>query len=507
MKITAGFKSEKDAYGRLTDIESIEQLADIITKENYSLGIFKKNHRSKEDFIKAWAIGLDFDGGYSIDQAKTDFVDYTHIIAPSKSHRKEKNGVVSDRFRVILFLTRAIDDCDTFEQTWHWLKERWPDTDKACKDASRFWFPSTEIVSIRKGGKKLDPVEVIAAELAPTEFDRAPILRHGELGKPTMKFLLEGAASGGRNHATTRAAKDFQQNLYTVDEAIDQIVKALHFNGTIACDFTEQEVITTIRSAYNSEAKHDPRIKETAFNLKRIGELYKDTEGAQIEWLVDGLLQVGGVSLLSADPKAGKSVIARQLCSNVVHGTPFFGKTTKQGVCHYYGIEEHPMILARSFQRLGMEPEADLFVHAGDPLADANLFAEFAESIERTKPVLAVIDTAFDLLEVESENNYREVKKAFKKVRKVARENGTHIMLVHHNSKPQKDFRQRGNHAVLGSTAISAGVDSIIIVEMDGRQRLISTSGREVDQWQQRFLDWDDKTKTYSLGKEREDYE
>ncbi len=507
MKITVQFKDEKNPVGKLGNVPSIEKLADVIQMTSYSLGIFKNNHRSKANFIQAEAIGLDFDGGYSLEEAKRDFKPFTHIIAPTRSHQKEKNGVITDRFRVILFLDSPITDCDTFEATWHWCKELWPTTDPQCKDASRFWFPSSEVVSLNLGGDTIKVVHPVRVES--NALDKAlsvPEGKRGELGKATLKFLVDGPEVGTRNHSTLKAAKDFQQNCYTVDEAIERIVSALEYTGTISRDFPQSEVITTIKSAYRTEAKHEPRITPTAFNLKRIGELYKETEGAQIEWLVDELLQVGGVSLLSADPKAGKSVIARQLCSHVILGTPFFGRTTRQGVCHYYGIEEHPMILAKSFQRLGIDPEANLFVHAGDPLLDENIFKEFAEHVRSTRPTLVIIDTAFDLLEVESENNYREVKKAFKNVRKIARESGAHIMLIHHNGKPQKDFRQRGNHAVLGSTAISAGVDSILIVEMDGRTRMISTSGREVKQWHQRILNWDQKTGTYSLGPERDDY-
>ncbi len=506
MKITVKFQSEKDPVGKLGTVPSIEKLAEVITKYNYSLGTFKNNHRSKDNFIQAEAIGLDFDGGYTLDQAKKDFDVYSHIIAPTRSHRKEKNGVVADRFRVILFLSYPITDCATFESTWYRLAEVWPATDKACKDASRFWFPSSLVTSLKTDGLKVDPIkppETVA------DLDRElsiPEGKRGELGKPTLKFLAEGVESGGRNPATFAAAKDFQQNLYPLEEAIDRIVSALNFTGTIAHDFSEHEVITTVKSAYTKEARHDPRIKESAFNLQPIGSLYKETEGATIEWLVDELLQVGGVSLLSADPKAGKSVIARQLCAHIILGTPFFGRTTKQGNCHYYGIEEHPMILAKSFQRLGIDKDAPLLVHAGDPLTDENVFIEFAENVRTSRPTLAVIDTAFDLLEVESENNYREVKKAFKNVRKVARESGTHILLIHHNGKPQKDFRQRGNHAVLGSTAISAGVDSIMIIEMDGRTRMITTSGREVNPWHRRQLIWNQQTGTYTLGPERDDF-
>ncbi len=505
MQITVGFKDEHDPLGRLVDVQNIEELSAIITKEHYSLSIFKNNYRSKKNFIRADAIALDFDKNYTIDQALVDFADYSHIIAPSRSHRKEKDGVTSDRFRVVLFLSDPIDNADTFTATWHSLAKNWPDTDRACKDASRFWFASSGVVSIKKGGLKVKPVEY-TPEVFETKPERiVPEGKRGELGRPTFKFLLDGVESGGRNDATMKAARDFQQNLYPVEEAIDRIVTALNLNGTISRDFPEREVENTIRSVYRSDAKHEPRLIESAFFLQPISSVYKATEDAKIEWLMDGKLQVGGVSLLSADPKAGKSVIARQLCAHVLTGTPFFGRAIKQGACHYYGIEEHPMILAKSFQRLGIPANADLLVHAGDPLTEENVFKDFAEGIIRLRPALAVVDTAFDLLEVESENNYREVKKAFKAVRKVARESGTHIMLIHHNGKPQKDFRQRGNHAVLGSTAISAGVDSILIIEMDGRARMISTSGREVDPWHRRLLKWNPENATYSLGSEKEE--
>lgn len=506
MQISVGRNPKDLATFEEVSITSIDVLFSIITADNYSLSTFKGSHRCKKNFVQAEAMGLDFDHGMTIEEAEEAFKDYRYIIAPSRNHRKDKNGVVADRFRVILKLSKPITDNETFEATWFSLAEKWQNTDPACKDASRFWYPSQYIHKTQMDGILIDPVSPTPV-VEKAESPVVPFLEgaRGTLGKDTLRLLAMGAENGGRNHAVFKAAKDCQQNLYSFQETLETIIPALEFNGTIASDFPESEAEATIRSAFSSNAKHDPRIKQSAFNLQPIGELYKQTAGIKIEWLVENLLQVGGVSILSADPKAGKSVIARQLCKHVIHGAEFFGRKVKRGSCHYYGLEEHRTMLAQSFSRLGIQDGDPLFVHVEDPLNDESVFKDFSDIINQTKPALAVVDTAFDLLEVESENNYREVKKAFKKVRKIARDSGTHILLIHHNSKPQQNFRRRGNHAILGSTAISGGVDSILVVEIEGKDRIITTSGREVDQWNRRILKWDKETATYSLGGKYDD--
>jgi hypothetical protein len=499
VQISIGTDKNEMKNFKVLQVKNSEELAKVITETNYSLGIFKDGLRNKANFISTEAIGLDFDAGYTLEQAKTDFAEYSHIIAPSKSHRVEKNGLVSDRFRVILFLKTPITDVNVFESTWHSLFEKWPQADKACKDASRFFYPSQSIEAIRKGGKLIEvvlPKPKSEPKVANNLDYISPSVR-GTIARETIKFLETGVESGGRNHATHKAAKEFQQAMYTLEEAESQIVEALNANGTIANDFTESEVLATIRSAYNTEAKHEARITPKAFNLKPLSELYKTK--ADISWLVDGLLAVGGVSLMASDPKSGKSTIARQLMRDIIRGGNFFGRKCKQGTVHYYALEEQLEVLNKSFQRLGLDGTEPLFVHIGDPLTDAG-FEDFKESILEHKPALAVVDTMFDLIQVESENNYKDIKRELRKVRKLARESGTHILLIHHNSKGSKDDKRRGNRSILGSTAIAGGVDTIMVIEVDGKTRIINTSGRETKDWYQRELVFDFNDRTYSLG-------
>lgn len=489
-------------------VKTLEEMAELCVKNNFSPAVFKDGKRNLANFQTAYCIGLDVDNDgrtveMTLDEAKEAFKDYTHLILPSRSHQTLKDGKTCDRFRVILFFTEPITNLDSFYATWFWCKAKWPAIDPQCKDPSRFYFKHSSIVSIRKMGTRVVPVQpTLKEETKPIDISKLSEGDRGKLSRSTLEFLLDGSDKGNRNGNTYKAAKEFQQNLYSEDEAVEKIIGALTLSGTIARDFPESEAIQTIKSAFNTEAKHDPRIKQKAFNLLTIGELYKTN--TKVEWLVDGFLTTGGVSLISSDPKAGKSTLVRQLMRDILRGSEFLGRKCKQGSVHYYGIEEQPEVVNASFRRLGITNDDKLLVHIGDPLADTKL-EDFRDLLLEHRPTIAVIDTMFDFLDVESENNYREVKQALRKLRKIARESDTHILLVHHSSKGNKDDKRRGNRGILGSQAIAGGVDTIMMIEIEGRTRLVTTSGREIRQWNNRVIVFDTKECTYKLGPEDTD--
>jgi hypothetical protein len=514
MNISISDPSEIAKFSAVS-VTSLEQMAELCLKNNFSPAIFKDGKRNLANFEMAYCIGLDVDNDgklvqgkhvpeMTIEQAKEAFNDYTHLILPSRSHQKLKDGRVCDRFRIILFFTEPITDIDTFYATWFWCKEQWPAIDPQCKDPSRFYYKHSDIASTRAHGLRIKPVAPKPKELV-ERVDLSNISAHdrGKLSRSTLEFLLNGAEQGNRNGSVYNAAKEFQQNLYSLDEASQRIVDALNHTDTFARDFTEAEALQTIRSAFNTDPKHDPRIKQKAFNLVRIGELYKSK--AVVEWIVDGLFSAGGVSLMSSDPKAGKSTLVRQLMREILRGKTFLGRQCKQGSVHYYGIEEQLEVVNASFKRLGITAADPLLVHIGDPLAETKM-EDFRELLLEHKPMLVVIDTLFDFLDVESENNYKEVKRELRKLRQIARETGTHILCVHHNSKGSKDDKRRGNRGILGSQAIAGGVDTIVVIEVEGRKRLIGTSGREIKSWRNREIIFNFEDCTYTLGAEVDEF-
>jgi hypothetical protein len=487
-----------------------KELKEIILNRPYCLGLFKDNYRNINNFEKSYFIGIDVDEGLSLEDAKRIFADHKHIIGTTRSHQKDKvtkSGKVKpacDRFRIILFLTEPITDAETFYTTWFSLESKFEGLDPACKDPSRFWFPSVEIVSSKiNEGKTVDPVHPVKTEA--TEDKPPVVLQPGEKGKlasKTYHFLMFGAEVGHRHHALYKAARDANQQGYSEDWFREQINYMVERTGDT--DYLDSSSNSTIRDAFAKEPKHDPRVTPKSFNLQPISELYKDER--KVDWLVDSLLSKGGLSILVADPKVGKSTLARQLMREVLRGSTFLDLKCKQGNVYYFAIEEQVQILNSSFRKLGITAEDQLFVHVGDTMSE-NSFEEFRNLIVEKKPSLVVVDTMFDLIQVESEFSYKEVKKELRKLRQVARDSDSHILLVHHSSKGRPEDRLRGNRAILGSQAIAGGVDTIIVIERDGKERLITTSGREVLNWNHRQLLWDKKTQTYSLGIERNSYD
>jgi len=128
------------------------KIKDLVKSEyNYSAGTFKDGYRNKDNYAQyADMIILDIDDGLSIDGAKALFQPMTHIIATTKSHQKDKNGVKCDRFRVILPVEQdegAIDlSTADYELLMKEILTRYPFCDQVCKDASRFYFPSKESI-------------------------------------------------------------------------------------------------------------------------------------------------------------------------------------------------------------------------------------------------------------------------------------------------------------------------------------------------------------------------
>lgn len=123
---------------------SLEDFAEVLKSTgNYSPFQYDNNYRKEinSNLEKCNCIMLDFDDGLSLDEAKIIFSEYKNIIATTRSHQKEKNGNICDRFRVILPTNRAFTDItiDEYKMMMKLLIMRFG-SDEATKDISRLYF-------------------------------------------------------------------------------------------------------------------------------------------------------------------------------------------------------------------------------------------------------------------------------------------------------------------------------------------------------------------------------
>ena len=226
-----------------------------------------------------------------------------------------------------------------------------------------------------------------------------------------------------------------------------------------------------------------------------------DEPEEDISWIVEGILPSSGLSVVAAKPKVGKSTLARQLGLAVAQGVSFLGRQTTKGPVLYVALEEKRSEVKNHFKLLGGTGDEDLYLYVGPVPSAAHQWLE--QEIKNRKPILVIIDTLFRFVTVKSGNDYAEVTAALSPVLALARDNGAHLMVIHHAGKNDRD----GGDSILGSTAIFGSVDTAVILKKSSNRRTIESQQRYGEDIEPTVLVFDTATHKTTLGgtKEEED--
>ncbi len=219
----------------------------------------------------------------------------------------------------------------------------------------------------------------------------------------------------------------------------------------------------------------------------------------EIDWIVDGLLPSGGLSILVAKPKVGKSTLARQLALSVARGEPFLGRDTAKGPVLYVSLEEKRSEVQKHFQLLGADKTEDLGVYVGPVPQGAH--AWLTAEIEKVRPVLVIIDTLIRFINVSQINDYAEVTKALDPLLNLARKHNAHLMCLHHARK----MGGEGADVTLGSSGIFGTVDTAIILNRTDSRRTIETQQRYGQDLESTVLIFDADSRCVALGGTKEE--
>ena len=202
-------------------------------------------------------------------------------------------------------------------------------------------------------------------------------------------------------------------------------------------------------------------------------EEFLNQEHPELQWLVEDMLPAGGLSILSARPKVGKSTLARCLAVAVAQGRPWLNRDTAQGPVIYLALEEIERMVQAHFRMLRLQESDSVHVHIGPPPAEGLKW--LAKTVTEFKPTLVIVDPLMHLISgVKDLNDYASVTGALRPFLNMARESGAHVLLVHHNSKIANDQGRE----ILGSTALLGIVDCAISLDQDERCRSMYTRQR-----------------------------
>lgn len=224
----------------------VERIVRGITRFVWGACVWHEGVRREDHFLTSdWAV-LDFDNGeMTLADAENSFCDMTHVIATTKSHQKDKGGVVCDRFRVVLRFSERVKDCNTYRSNIERLCRAYP-ADRACIDGARFFWPCTDIVSVNAEGYTED--------VSPADPRRDPIQK-------TIAFSKKGVLPAWVIHVLSTAFPQGHHNTncyklglhltlagFTVEEIFQKIVASPSYENRAVSPSLEREIRYAIGS-------------------------------------------------------------------------------------------------------------------------------------------------------------------------------------------------------------------------------------------------------------------
>lgn len=141
----ANHNDEKNAHGFERKEIAWNDLLDVITMgKAYAPAGFKNGHRKNENYLgDTNVIFLDIDSGMTFKEAQELFKDLKCFMVTTRSHQKDKKGVICDRFRVCIKLDKPINlDTIEYKIAMQAIFDFFGNVDRSTKDPARFYFSS-----------------------------------------------------------------------------------------------------------------------------------------------------------------------------------------------------------------------------------------------------------------------------------------------------------------------------------------------------------------------------
>jgi len=245
-------------------------------------------------------------------------------------------------------------------------------------------------------------------------------------------------------------------------------------------------------------------------DVKTHEELIND-KSLKLDWLVDGLLLQGGSSLVVAEPKTGKSILARQMAFAVSQGSRIFKRKVRQGLVFYISVEDHPALIKQHMINMGAATDNSILWSLGR-ISGLSFKDAIHFICDKIRPSLIVVDTMFKVLRTNDINDYNTMIETLQQVTEIVRKFGSHIMYIHHMNKGgnkkssnlDEVFATKATPSltrIMGSMGIAGEMDNILILGRDGDLRYLnSTYSRCGEPLEDELLYWDAEKKIYQIN-------
>ncbi len=187
-----------------------------------------------------------------------------------------------------------------------------------------------------------------------------------------------------------------------------------------------------------------------------------------VQWLVQGVLPVGGFGVMHGEPGSGKSFLALNLAAAIALGVPWFGRTTRPGNVLYVSCEgalrNRVAALLQQHQREDLPSlllrEGSINLRAPDTDTRRVIHAATALGLRHRPVALIIVDTLARALAGGDENGPTDMGLLIGNATRIHSDTGAAVVFIHHCGK---DASKGGR----GHSSLRGAVDLEIAVMRD----------------------------------------
>ena len=217
------------------------------------------------------------------------------------------------------------------------------------------------------------------------------------------------------------------------------------------------------------------------------------------EWLWDGYLMPGDITLLTSLWKTGKTTLLAGLLQSFAAGTPFLGRSTRPARVWVVSEESRDQWRER-LRRLPIGPHVQL---VGRPFHGRPTVEEWDRLIQRAiddRPDLFVVDPLASFLTSRSESEVTTLLEALQPLRRLAGRRIA-VLLLHHPRKKASEVGStaRGSGALLGFVDASMELTRYSAMATDANRRLIRAQSRREATPDRLAYEWDRETGAFAV--------
>jgi AAA domain len=178
------------------------------------------------------------------------------------------------------------------------------------------------------------------------------------------------------------------------------------------------------------------------------------------DYLVKGLIECGGLSVLYGEPGCGKSFFAQHLAWRIAQGRAVFGRRVHAAPVLYLALEGESGFAARVQGFAREYGDTDAFHYVGQSVnftADAGAVADVVAATKALGAKLVIVDTLARAIAEGDENTPGDMGRLIATLDALRAQTGAHVMIVHHTGKDESRG-MRGHSSLNGAADITLHV-------------------------------------------------